>query len=249
MSKPRFSIVIPLYNEEGNVPALVEGLSRVSATLEAAHEWVLVDNGSADATGRLLKEAAAADDRIRTVRVEVNEGYGWGIINGLKHARGEVLGYVDGDLQVPAEDVGKMLGSFEESGADVVIARRMNRGDGPIRRVQSLVFNLLFRVLFGVRVSDVNAKPKFVTRALYERMGLESKDWFIDAEVLIKAGRLKAAPVEYPVHFLKREHGSSHVKAGTVFEFLGNMLNYRLGRVGKMPVARVSNTPEATSSR
>lgn len=237
MNDPQLSIAIPLYDEEENIPALLAGLGRISASLAAGHEWVLVDNGSSDATGRLLREAAAENDRLRVVRVERNEGYGWGIICGLRAARGAVLGYLDGDLQVPPEDVAAMLDGVLSSRSELVVSRRLNRGDGPLRRVQSLVFNLLFRLLFGVRVADVNAKPKFMGRGVYEAMGLESKDWFIDAEILIKAARLRVTPHEYGVHFLKREHGHSHVRAGTVFEFLANMLKYRLGLAGKLPAA------------
>ncbi|MCB0218482.1 MAG: glycosyltransferase family 2 protein [Chrysiogenetes bacterium] len=243
MSK-QLSIVIPLYNEEENIPALLEGLGRISAALDAPHEWVLVDNGSRDATARLLDEAAAGSDRLRIVKVEENQGYGWGIISGLRQATGGVVGYLDGDLQVPPEDVPGMLGKVLETGAPLVVARRMNRGDGVLRKIQSIVFNLLFRLLFGVRVSDVNGKPKFMSRELYEQMGLESRDWFIDAEILIKAARLGVQASEYDVHFLKREHGASHVNAGTVFEFLGNMLNYRLGRAGQLPAAQTKQRAE-----
>jgi N-formylglutamate amidohydrolase len=89
------------------------------------------------------------------------------------------------------------------------------------------VYNLLFRVLFGYPHRDINGTPKVFTRELHQRLELRSKDWFVDAEVMLKAHDLGARFAEVEVEFHRREAGASHVRASAVVEFLRNMLRYR----------------------
>ena len=108
----------------------------------------------------------------------------------------------------------------------------MHRGDGLTRRLISLVFNALFRLLFpGLRVRDVNAKPKIMTRAAYERLELESDDWFIDAEIMIQARRLGLRIGEVETDFLALTGRRSFINLRTLLEFLANLTRYRLREI------------------
>jgi hypothetical protein len=116
-------------------------------------------------------------------------------------------------------------------GADVAKGRRYLREDGTARSLNSLAYNLLFRLLFGTRgLWDVNGRPKGLTRAAYEALDLRTDDWFTDAEILLKARRLGFEIRELPVVFLANEARGSFVGLDTVREFLVNIARWRLGR-------------------
>jgi hypothetical protein len=115
---------------------------------------------------------------------------GWDLRSGLAVARGRFLVAIDGDAQNPVADVLAAYEVLRASGADVVKGRRVARWDGPYRRIVSLVYNVAFRLLFGTAgLWDINNKPKGLTREAYERLDLRSDDWFVDAELVLRARR------------------------------------------------------------
>ena len=198
----------------------------------ANYEIVLVGNyveGSTDVTPRIVRELAAADTRILCSAVAKQGMMGWDMRSGLAIARGRHLAIIDGDGQILVEDLARGYGALRSENLDLVKARRTRRGDGPIRATMSIVFNGLFRLLFpGLDASDINAKPKIMTRAAYERMELHSDDWFVDAEILIEARRLHLRIGEFKTEFLELTGRRSFVNLRTVVEFLSNLARYRL---------------------
>jgi glycosyltransferase involved in cell wall biosynthesis len=103
LTAPRLSLVIPCYNERKNLPLLVARIAEKFADCTDV-EVILVDNGSSDGSSPLFLRAAAEQRVIRTVRVEVNQGYGFGIMSGLDAARGEFLGFCHADMQTDPAD-------------------------------------------------------------------------------------------------------------------------------------------------
>ena len=118
------------------------------------------------------------------------------------------------------------------AGADAVfiaVGTPTRRGDGLKRKLFSLVFNGLFHVLFpGLPARDINAKPKILTSSAYERLTLQSDDWFIDAEIMLQARRLGFRIGEIETEFLGLTGRRSFVKMAAVLEFLRNLLRYRI---------------------
>ncbi|MDO8568835.1 MAG: glycosyltransferase family 2 protein [Dehalococcoidales bacterium] len=226
-----FSLVIPFYNEEKNAKRVVEGLTGSFEKAAIDYELILVDNGSVDATPRILEELAGAKPAaIKVVHVPVNQGYGWGIINGMKAATGEYAGHMCGDGQVTPADVLKLFEFIKKEKCDLCKVRRVARHDGFVRKVLSVGYNTLFLLIFNVKTMDVNGTPKIVRRTYLEKMAPQSRDWFIDAEIMIKARHLDLKVSEVPVEFLRREAGRSHVAFSTIWEFARNMSSYKLGR-------------------
>ncbi len=226
---PELSLAIPLYNEQDNVENVVTNLV---AALEAAHvdyELVLVNNGSEDRTGEIIERLARENHRLVPVHIPVNQGYGWGIITGLKHCRGRYLGYAWGDNQVRAEDVVKIFDRLRQGDVDMVKALRIERHDGLQRLIITRVYNTVFPFFFPVYSKDVNGCPKIFTREAYEAIAPKSRDWFLDAEIMIKAHKLGLRVAEIPVIFYPRSSGKSKVRWKTVLEFALNMIRYRLG--------------------
>jgi glycosyltransferase involved in cell wall biosynthesis len=233
-SPPELSVVLLCYRAEEELAHVAGDLHAELDAAGVSYELVLVANywpGRADRTPECA-EAFAREHENVVVVAEAKRGHmGWDLRSGLEIAGGDHLVYLDGDGQVPAAAALDVYWTLEQTGADVAKGRRHLREDGSVRSLTSLGFNALFRVLFGTQgLWDVNGQPKGLTRAAYERLDLRTDDWFTDAEILLKARALGLEIVEVPVHFLARRAKSSHVGLDTVWEFLVNMIRWRLGR-------------------
>ncbi len=225
------SLVVPFFNEEKSIRRVVTGLVNSFEKSSIDYELILVNNGSVDESPQILENLAKKKpNKVKVVHVSVNQGYGWGIINGLEKAAGEYVGFMCGDSQIRPEDVTRVYQEIEQGNCDLAKVKRVTRKDSLPRKVASLVYNRLFQVMFRVASLDINGTPKMFHRDWLERFQLTAKDWFIDAEIMIKAKYLNLKIGEIPVGFLRREEGKSHVEFTTILEFAKNMFNYRLGK-------------------
>jgi polyisoprenyl-phosphate glycosyltransferase len=227
--RPEVSFVMPCYNEEENVgytiPKLLQGFQKAGIRLQL----VAVNNGSRDATGSRLAELAAQYPEITIVTVEKNRGYGFGVLSGVPHAAGPWVGTVAADGQVDVEDIVRLYEAASATRARVVgKVRRRFRMDGPIRKVISICYNAFVNVLWpGLGSWDVNGTPRILPRDLWAEMRLESTNWFIDPEMLIKAHYMGARVFEVNVFARMRGNGLSHVRASTCWEFFRTLLWFR----------------------
>ncbi len=226
---PDLSVSIPFYNEEPNVRRVLEDTIQILTTNDVDFEIIAVDNGSSDQTGEIIKEIAEKNVQIKPLRIEVNEGYGNGILAGLNASKGRFIGYMDGDGQIEPEAV---LGCYKELliSDQFDLAKGFPRGipGSFIRRYISKFYNAFVTSLFRIETLGINCKPKIFKRELFEKLNLESKDWFIDAEIMIKATRLNVRYIDYPIQFKERLEGKSNVQIKTAFEFLFNFTRYIL---------------------
>ena len=230
---PDLSVVVLCYRSGDEARSCAARIGKVLA--EAGidnYQLVLVGNyveGSGDTTPDVVRELAAGDPRIVCSAVAKQGMMGWDMRSGLDLATGACLAVIDGDGQVLVEDLVRVYRLLREQGLDLAKTYRMRRGDGLKRKLFSLVFNGLFHFLFpGLAVRDVNAKPKILTRAAYERLALRSDDWFIDAEILIQARRLGFRIGEIETEFLGLTGRRSFISMAAVVEFLRNLWRYRL---------------------
>jgi glycosyltransferase involved in cell wall biosynthesis len=233
--RPDLSLVVPCYNEEDVLRNTVRRLAHAFDAAGVRLELVLVDNGSTDGTGRVIDELIAEGLPIIKQAVAVNVGYGNGILRGLPSCRAALVGFICADGQVEANDVVRLYDiAARATSPKLVKVRRRFRMDGALRKVVSTIYNFSTTALFGGLGSiDINGNPKILPRDYLERMELESTDWFLDAEVMIKARRLGLAVLEINVLAQMREGGKSHVRPSTCREFVANLLAYRFGRKGR----------------
>lgn len=221
------SIVIPAYNEAKTIRGVVLGLDEELRKTGALFEIIAVDNGSSDETSHVLEDMAGECSSLVPMRVFPNRGYGNGILAGLAAARGKAIGWMHADFQVRPRDAARVYKKLQEENLDFCKATRTVRKEHPIRIIQSRIYNNLFRAMFQAPCSDINGTPKIFRRWLYEKDKLQSKDWFIDPEVVIKAIRHGAIMGEVPITWEAREGGSSNVRVTTGLEFIKNMIEYR----------------------
>ena len=225
------SIVIPFYNEEDCFQEMLDSLTNQLESDRIDYQLVLVDNGSWYATGILIDEAVKKNSCLKKVSVAKNQGYGWGIINGLNAADGDFVGYMCGDGQVKAEDVSKVIRLILQNPCDMVKVNRVERNDGWLRVSITRLFNWTVPFIFGLESRDLNGTPKIFLRKLLEELKLESKDWFIDVEIMVKSKQLGLKTHEVPIKFEARQKGASHVSAlKAIYEFVKNTYLFKTGK-------------------
>lgn len=158
------SVVVPVYNEAGNVAPLLRRLVGVLEALATDWEVIFVDDGSRDQTASAVSAAAATDPRIRLVRLARNFGHQIALFAGMDHARGTAVVTLDGDLQHPPELIPELVRLWRE-GADVVqTIRRHTRGVDPLKRFSSRAFYRVLSALATVRVAPGAADFRLLSR-------------------------------------------------------------------------------------
>jgi glycosyltransferase involved in cell wall biosynthesis len=168
----KISIVVPIFDEEKNVPILIERILLAAGKLEHEFELILVNDGSTDGSEKLIRDAAHADVRIKLVSLRRNYGQTAALSAGVDHSVGDVIVPMDGDLQNDPEDIGTLLRELER-GVDVVSGWRRDRKDEGLRRnLPSRVANWLISRVTGVHLHDYGCTLKAYRREFIENLGL-----------------------------------------------------------------------------
>ena len=227
------SIVMPAYNEEEAVGVTAAHLLDAFAKAGIKLELVAVDNGSRDRTSEVLKAMQPKYPGLVVHRVEINEGYGNGVLQGIPVTRAAWVGIIPADGQVDAEDVVRLFQSAKATNGNVVAkVRRRFRMDGVTRKIVSTAYNLFVLMLWPTLGSlDVNGSPKLIRRDRLMAMRLTSKQWFLDPELMIKAHHMGMRVLELNVFARMRGTGLSNVRANTCWQFFRDLLVYRFSSI------------------
>ncbi|MES2977757.1 MAG: glycosyltransferase family 2 protein [Pseudomonadota bacterium] len=221
------SLVIPCFNEAANLPLLLERCSGLIG--QNGIEVILVDNGSTDDTPAVLEKLLPGYPGCRSIRVEVNQGYGFGILSGLRAARGEVLGWTHADLQTDPQDALKALACFTKPAAPTFAkGRRYGR---PLSDSLFTAGMSFFETLLLARpLWDINAQPTLFSRSFFETWSKPPHDFSLDLYAYYLA-RVQGLEVRrFPVRFGRRAHGVSHwnVNWEAKKKFIRRTLDYSL---------------------
>jgi glycosyltransferase involved in cell wall biosynthesis len=209
------SVVLPAYNEEENVGTAVQRALEVLPGLAGEWEVIVVDDGSVDATTEVM--TALVDEhypRVRLLRHEVNRGYGAALRTGFGAARYELVFYTDSDNQF---DIGELAHALPMmSDCDVLVGFRVYRYDSPIRVMVSWGYNLLVRLLFRVRVRDVDCAFKVFRREVLDKIEIETDNFFVDTELVAKARKWNFRLVEKGVRHYPRLAGETKIEPSDI---------------------------------
>jgi glycosyltransferase involved in cell wall biosynthesis len=203
----KFSLVIPCYNEAANLPLLLDRCKEL--TRHGDVEVILVDNGSTDNSPEVLLGLLPRYPGCRSVRVEENEGYGFGVLTGLRAAHGEILGWTHADMQTDPMDAIKGLQKYEEYGSQIFVkGQRYGRplGDTLFTVGMSFFETLLLRKPMW----DINAQPTMFPRSFYKTWQEPPHDFSLDLFAYYQAKIAKLDVKRFPVLFGERAHGVSH---------------------------------------
>ena len=213
----RLSVVLPCYNEAANLPALLE---RYRGAQPAGLDWelVLVQNGSTDSSDQVMDALLARPEHAfaRKVTVEVNQGYGYGMAQGLAAARGEALCISHADMQCDAKDAFDAYALWAaQTDRERVLVKGRRQRRALSQQVVTWGMSAVATLALGRRLSDINAQPKLFSRALLDHLAAMPTGFEFDVYVLYSAlasgGRLQTLDV----HFGERLHGESKWAAHT----------------------------------
>ena len=224
----KISVIMPAYNEAGCIGASVSDMKRQFENAYQDIEIIVVDDGSLDGTGKIARNFSG--ERVKVVGYDRNQGKGYALKEGFLHARGEITFLVDSDSEIHPKDLRAYVQALD--GADIVIGSKRHPSSSvrtpPIRRFLSLGYNILERLLTGVRASDTQAGFKAAkSTVLYRVLPLLSvKRYAFDAEFLAVASLLNLRIRELPVEI----ELTATFSARQVFRMLIDLLGicYRL---------------------
>ncbi|MDR3362974.1 MAG: glycosyltransferase family 2 protein [Desulfovibrio sp.] len=206
----KYSLAVPCYNEGAGLPGLLRRLKALSVEREDV-EIILVDNGSSDATVRLVQNAPDDNRAIVPVRVERNQGYGYGVLQGLRAARGEFLGWTHADMQTDPADALRALRILERESTPERVYLKGARYARPFAdRFFTVGMSALESLLFLCPLWDINAQPNIFHRSFYERWSNPPHDFSLDLYAYATAAGFGLKIMRFPVLFSDREHGLSH---------------------------------------
>lgn len=228
------SLVIPCYNEAKNLPHLLERCAVVTAARPDI-EIILVDNGSTDNSAVVFADLLPSYPGCRVVKVERNQGYGFGILSGLRAAEGHFLAWTHADMQTDPKDVLAGLALFEKSPTPEKLFVKGARYGRPLSDVVFTVGMSIFEiVLLGKMLWDINAQPTMFPRSFFESWQSPPHDFALDLYAYHCAREAGHAIARFPVRFGERLHGQSHwnVNWAAKWKFIRRTMDYSLALRG-----------------
>lgn len=212
----KLSVVIPAYNEEGNIAATVDGIRAVLVREAIPYELVLVDDNSADATATVLESLAAADPGVVVVRRDPPRGFGRAVRSGLERATGDVIVICMADLSDDPEDIITYYRKIEE-GFDCVFGSRFIRGSRCVNYPRLKLFvnrvvNTMMQLLFWTRYNDLtNSFKAYRSYVIRDLMPLKACHFNITIELSLNTLIRGYAIAQVPISWQGRTWGSSNL--------------------------------------
>ena len=216
------SVVIPAYNEEGNVRLAVQSVERVLSGLSLSHEMIVVDDGSTDRTGAIARSLARKNPHLRVTSNAVNRGFGFSFQKGMRLARGTYVTVFPSDNEMAAQSFRFLVRA--RGRADLVTTYPDSpRMRTPLRMALSWLFTLGMNRTFRLRLRYFNG-PLISRRAFLRALPLVSDRYTIFAEIIVRLVSSGCTHHEVPFRYTPRRRGVS--KAVTVQSFLSTARAY-----------------------
>jgi len=203
----QLSVFMPAYNEEENVPVVVEKILKVLPGVADEYEVIIVNDGSQDRTGEVSEGLSLAHPNVKAINHETNRGYGGALRSGFRAARYPWVAFVDSDDQFDFADIERFL-PFTQS-ADLILGYRLQRADSLVRRLYTFGWALIPRILLGMDVRDYSCGFKLIKKSVIEAIEpLQGEEKVYQIELLVKAKRKGFRFAEVGVHHYPRVFGT-----------------------------------------
>jgi dolichol-phosphate mannosyltransferase len=206
VTAPELSVVLPIFNEEENLPILLDEIRAALAPRGVAYEIVAVDDGSSDRSVEVLRSLRPDHPSLRVLRLARNSGQTAALDAGWRNARGRLVVSLDADLQNDPADIPRLVDTLEETGSDMVIGVRVNRKDTRWKIIQSRIGNSVRNWITGDYITDTGCSLKLLRRECIDRVKLANgMHRFLPTLLRIEGYKV----VELPVNHRPRRHGVS----------------------------------------
>lgn len=201
------SVVLPAHNEEENIKRTVDNCVLYLENRVGEYEVIVVNDGSVDRTGDIVKELSSANSKIILVNHDVNRGYGSALRSGFDAAALEYIFFMDSDGQFNIHDLDRLLPYAGEK--EIVIGYRENRADSMIRYLNAWLYGMYIRLIFGLGVRDMDCAFKIFPKKAYQSVKpIKADGALFSAEFLIKLKKKGHNLREVPVRHFPRKFGA-----------------------------------------
>lgn len=208
----KLSVVVPCYNEEKNIPLLLEKFESCVPSKEM--EVVIINNGSTDRSAEVIQKLLPQYPFARLVTVPVNKGYGYGILEGLKTCKSDFIGWTHADMQTDPRDVIKALDVINSSKNKNLFVKGNRKGRPFLDQFFTGGMSLFESIYLKQKLSDINAQPNIFPKSFFEEWETPPFDFALDLYALYMA-RIKRLQIKrFDVEFPERIHGKSHWNTG-----------------------------------
>lgn len=212
---PKFELVVPAYNESKNLPLLIQRAAEAAEKSQLTPEqfqFVVVNNGSQDNSKQVLEDLLAGHLKawFRVVNVEVNKGYGYGVLQGLKSTTASIVGWSHADMQCDPMDALIAFKKISHSSNSKMLIKGVRSGRDWKDRLVSRTFELFSSAILGLTIYELNAQPKVFNRQIIESLVDPPNNFAFDLYFLFKASQQKFNISTISVNFPPRIHGVSN---------------------------------------
>lgn len=223
-----FSLIIPCYNEKDNLPFLFEKLENILKN--NLIEIVLVDNGSNDGSIETIKKYKLNFPNLKVLKIDNNEGYGNGIIAGLKLATGDYLAWTHADMQTDPQDILRAEFFIKENGNNKFFIKGIRYGRSLNDRFFTIGMSFFCSFILGTFLWDINAQPTIFPISFFNSWKNPPKDFSLDLYAYYKAKKSGYKICRMPVKFNKRLFGSSKWNKNLMskFKFIKRTINFTM---------------------
>lgn len=212
------TLVLPCYNESKHLVQSMDEIVRVLDQSRLSYEIILVEDKSTDDTRKILSDWCKDQSNVKVLLHEENKGHGEALRNGFAIAKGEVIGFIDIDLEVSAVYIPNLVNKILLDGFDIATGYRfygfLLNTNAIVRALLSLGYRLLFRFLMRINLKDTETGYKFFRKKIYLELQpeIKSRGWFWDTEFMVKAFMKGYRIAEIPVLFLRRKDKKTTIK-------------------------------------
>ena len=205
---PGLSMFFPAYNDGGTIASLVIRAVQTASRLTPDFEVIVVNDGSADATREIAEELARTYPQVKVVNHEKNRGYGGALRTGFAASTKDLIAYTDGDAQYDPTEVEALWNRLAPD-VDMVTGYKIRRSDPLHRVIIGRLYHHTVKLMFRLRVRDVDCDFRLMRREIFHRVKLERDTGVICLEMMRKIQDAGFRIVEVPVHHYHRTHGRS----------------------------------------
>jgi len=207
-AKPSISVFFPAFNDGGTIASMVLMAIRTLDSISDDYEVIVVNDGSADYTPEVLAELESKYQRLKVIDHGGNRGYGGALRTGFAAATKELIFYTDGDAQYDVREMTNLLSALRED-VDMVNGWKIERHDPLHRIIIGRIYQFGVKLLFGLRLKDVDCDFRLIRRSVFDKVRLESDSGVICVELMKKIQDAGFVMAEVPVHHYHRAYGGS----------------------------------------
>jgi glycosyltransferase involved in cell wall biosynthesis len=226
----KLSIIVPCYNEAKNIPLILEKFASIIKTPNI--EILFVNNGSKDTSHEVFNQMISKYSFAKVIKIEINQGYGFGITSGLCEAKGEYIGYMHADMQTDPADPIKAFEIIERQPNPRNCFVKGNRKGRPLfDQFFTMCMSLFETIYLGTKLWDINAQPNIFHRSFFDNIKHNCpKDYSLDLYFLYMANKKKLNVIRFDVMFQDRIHGSSNTNTGhaSKWKIIKRTIEFRL---------------------